>query len=139
MPKPGAGDCIWLKTRDDGESNEPEGHWFVVLFDFEVFNSDTVIVPINSWESERQDPTVKLREGDHPIIVRPSYVNYRMAQVAYWSRIETWLTDGRARMHEQRFSDAMFARIKGGMGQSRLGNPIAKAEYWRRLSREQSG
>lgn len=130
MPELKAGDCIWINVPP------PDGHIFVVLFDCDPWSKNTIVVPINSYKSDRHDGTTRLYDGDHKFVTHDSYVNYRMSEIIIQKFFDSICETGDARMLDEKFSEPMFQRIFSGVTKSGFTKPDILIAHRLRLSRK---
>lgn len=111
----GAGDCIHMEMNKDGEII---GHLFVVLFDGEPYTNNTIIVPVDTFHSDKQDKTTLLEEGDHEFIKRKSFVNYRLAKTTSLKYIDELIEQGKVK-REEAVSEEILLKVREGVRKSK--------------------
>jgi hypothetical protein len=94
-----AGDCFWLETNYDG-NGYIAGHLFVIILDPEEYTKNTIVVPVNTLRSQKQDQTTLLKPGDHEFIKDLSFINYSFAKVRSVTFIEQLIRDGKAKTRD---------------------------------------
>lgn len=109
----GAGDCFWIET--DPEENE--GHLFVIVLDPEEYTKNTIIIPVDSYTSDKQDSTTILNPGDHEFVKHKSFLNYNRARIRTMTFIEQMIKDGKAKTKPSMRSD-ILERITAGLRKS---------------------
>ena len=94
-----AGDCFWIETNYN-KDGYLDGHLVVVVLDPEEFTKNTIIVPVTTLRSQKQDHTTVLNPGDHEFIKDQSFVNYAFAKIRSTSFIEQLIKEGKAKTKE---------------------------------------
>ena len=128
----GAGDCIHIEMNKDGKII---GHLFVILFDGETYTSNTIIVPIDTYSSEKQDKTVLLQIGDHEFITHRSFVNYSFAKVTSLTYINKLIEDRKAKSKVS-VSREILIRIREGVRKSKRTPNEVLIAYSNHMDRE---
>lgn len=102
----------------------PANHLFIVLFDpfkhVEAGYGDFLYVAsvnITSIGVVKFDSTCILNPGDHPFIVKPSYVNYRMMESERFSVVKGRIESGEYRLH-QPLSKVILEKVVSGIFKS---------------------
>lgn len=108
-----AGDCFWIETNQE----KKEGHLFVIVLEPEEFTRNTVIIPVDSYTSDKQDSTTILNPGDHDFIKHKSFLNYNRARIRTMTSIEQMIKDGKAKTKPAVSSD-ILERITDGLRKS---------------------
>lgn len=111
----------------------PQGqHLFVVLNDpqtFEGYGSGVcvVMVPLDSVKSGvHHDATCALITGEHPFVMRPTFVNFSYARIEQARHLEEMVANGQFRANTK-MDLLLLARIKQGL----LDSPFTKREFKR--------
>jgi hypothetical protein len=112
-----AGDCYLIATNKDAEGYEAK-HLFVILLDGEQFTGTTIVVPVNSYESEKQDQTTLLQPGEHEFIVKVSFTNYSRARATSIKDIQR-LIDEKKATQKTRFNPQVLERMCEGVLRSK--------------------
>ncbi len=128
----GAGDCIHVEMEKDGAII---GHLFVILFDGEPYTTNTIIVPIDTYRSNKQDDTVLLKAGDHEFIKDRSFVNYSFAKTTSLKYIDKLIEDGKVK-HQKPISNEILLRIRDGVRKSKRTPNQILIEYSNHMDRE---
>src|SRR6266498_2254874 len=89
------GDCFLITTNKDRDGYEAK-HLFVILLDGEHFTGTTIVVPVNTFDSDKQDQTTLLQPGEHEFINRVSYTNYSRARVTSIKDIQRVIDEKKA-------------------------------------------
>jgi hypothetical protein len=129
-----AGDCYLLTTNTDSRGYEVQ-HLHVVLLDGEQYTNNTIVVPICTYDSPKQDQTTLLEPGEHEFIVRPSYVNYRRAKTASIPDIQR-LIDAKTAKQKPQVGNNILTRICEGIMKSPHTPFEVKAAYERCMFRK---
>jgi hypothetical protein len=117
------------------KGGEITGHLFVILFDGEPYTGNTIIVPIDTFHSDKQDQTVRLQAGDHEFIKHPSFVNYSLAKTTSFSYIDTLIVDGKVKVKSPIGKDILIKIREGVRKSKRTPNQILIA-YSNHMDRE---
>ena len=129
----GAGDCILVET------NSKDGvimrHLFVILFDGEPYTGNTIITPISTLRSAKQDSTVILRPGDHEFIKVTSFVDYRSSRTSSITFINKLIEDGKASIKPPVKKDILL-RIREGVRKSKMTRNDVLIAYSNQIERE---
>jgi hypothetical protein len=111
----GAGDCIHIEAH---RGDKIIGHLFIVLFDGEKYTHNTIIVPIDTLRSDKQDKTVTLQIGDHEFITDTSFVNYGFARVISLAYVDRLLETGKAKSKPS-IGKEILMRVREGVRKSK--------------------
>ncbi len=112
-----AGDSYLVPTNIDQEGYEKH-HLYIILLDAEEYTSNTIIAPINTLKSDKQDKTVLLLPNAHDFIVNVSFVNYHRAEIQSVKHIER-LIDSKVAKQNQKFKNDILQRIVDGVRKSK--------------------
>jgi len=113
---PGAGDCFWIET-SYGEDGTAVGHLLVIILDPEEYTKNTIVIPIDTFRSNKQDQTTILNPGDHEFIKAKSFLNYNRARILSIATIEGLIKEGRAKIKPAMKPD-ILAKIVDGLRKS---------------------
>lgn len=101
-------------------ANEPDKHHLHVLLTGAVGPSSTygdreiVVVSVSSIKPKRgNDPSCLLMPGDHPCIIRPSFVSYNFARVVTVGSLQAGINRGEIKPRTT-FDDVVFQRVLAG-------------------------
>jgi hypothetical protein len=108
---PGAGDCFWVETNN--QDGVLIGHLFVLLLDPEKYTQNTIIIPVDTLRSDKQDKTTILDPGDHDFITARSFLNYSRAKIYSIKNIEQMIKDGKAKLKPPMKSEILCKIIDG--------------------------
>lgn len=108
----GAGDCFWIET-NYSEEGTLVGHLFVVILDPEEITKNTIIVPIDTLRSKKQDQTTILDPGDHEFVKTKSFLNYNRAKIRSVTFIEQMIESGKAKIQPPMKPDVLDRIIRG--------------------------
>lgn len=122
-----AGDCLLIET-NESEGGRIVAHLHVVLLDPQEHTHNTIIVCIETLNSEKQDQTTLLTPGEHDFIVTTSYVNYRRARICSTDDLDQSIEKGAAHRRAPA-SPALLEKIRRGLLRSRLA-PIEVCELY---------
>lgn len=114
----GAGDCLHIEMDNVNKDGKRIGHLFVILFDGEPYTGNTIIVPIDTYRTEKHDKTVMLQSGDHEFIKFPSFVNYSLAKTTSIAYINQLIKDGKIK-HKPSVTQAILSKIREGVRKSK--------------------
>ncbi|MFH2103093.1 MAG: hypothetical protein ABIJ39_07025 [Chloroflexota bacterium] len=117
------------------KSGKTIGHLFVILFDGEPYTSNTIIVPIDTYRSDKQDKTVILLTGDHEFITCPSFVNYSLSRITSLTHIGNLIKDGRAKPKTP-MREEILIRIREGVRKSKRTRNEVLIAYSNHMDRE---
>ena len=112
-----AGDCLHIETNPNA-FNEIKAHLHVVIIDIIPTTGETIIVPVETHTSEKQDGTTFLYTGDHQFIKQKSYVNYRRARIHTKDDLQNWIDTGIAKKMKPLEADVL-QRVKNGVIESK--------------------
>lgn len=116
-----------LHILNTGPSHEPQrGHLHVILTN-KCGDGHFLLVPVCS-QHEKCDRTCLLGVGDHPFIVKPTFVYYSHADIYPEANLVKRLTEGDITFREQ-FDPKVFALICNGLTESRMTPPKFKKYY----------
>lgn len=92
----GAGDCFLIETnyKSDGTI---QSHLHIILLEPQEHTRSTIVVPVESLTSKKQDHTTILSLGEHEFIKHRSYVNYRRAKISSVIDIEKRVEENTAK------------------------------------------
>jgi len=82
-----AGDCIFIDTNyyKDGTT---KAHLFVVILDAELESDKTILVPMSTiLDAGWYDCTTVLKDGDHEFVSKPTFIDYREANI----KTKSWM------------------------------------------------
>lgn len=94
-----AGDCFWIETNYN-KDGYLIGHLMIVAIEPEEYTNRTIIIPITTLRSHKQDQTTVLSPGDHEFIKDRSFVNYGLAKIRSVTFIEQLIEEGKAKNKE---------------------------------------
>lgn len=134
MPSLTAGDCIWIETNKD-KDGYIQGHWFILLFDGAAYTGNTIIVPIDTLRSERQDKTVILNPGDLEFIKSTSFIYYNSARTVSITSLIQKIENNVAKKMDKPVSDDLLVKIKEGVRKSKGTRHEILTEYSYRMFR----
>ncbi len=112
-----AGDCYLVTTNKDLDGYEAK-HLFVILLDGEQFTGTTIVVPVNTYDSDKQDQTTLLQLGEHEFIIGVSFANYSRARITSIKDIQRVIDEKKA-TQKTRFSAEILERICEGVLKSK--------------------
>lgn len=92
-----AGACLWIETKNN-QGGQIIGHLFIVALEPEEFTKNTIIIPVDSLHSSKQDQTTILNCGDHEFIKSRSFLNYNRSKIRSITDIERMIKDGSAKI-----------------------------------------
>jgi len=134
----GAGDCFLIETNID-EGGFIRKHLHVVLLDYEGRTGTTIIVDIESFESDKQDQTRLLNAGCHPFVKHKSFVNYRRAKTYSKLDLEKLVREGKAEPKEPMPLETLEYIISGMRESTRTRPPVKsyfENKYWDKLMKK---
>jgi hypothetical protein len=109
------GDCLLIET--NREEGIIKSHLFVLIVEMEAYTRNTIIVNIQSINSEKYDHTTRLKPGDHEFIIHDSFVNYRLARIISMDELEVKIRIGLA-VVKKPFTNDILNRICEGICKS---------------------
>jgi len=112
----GAGDCFLLETNRDRDGTIIS-HLFVIVINPEEFTKNTIVVPVDTLTSRKQDQTTTLNLGDHEFIKKPSFINYNRARIMTVTFIDQMIRDGKAKSKEPIKTEVLI-KIRDGLRKS---------------------
>ncbi len=112
----GAGDCFWIET-NNSEDGTIEGHLHVIILDPEEHTHNTIVIPIDTFRSKKQDQTTILNPGDHEFVISRSFLNYNRARIHSIIAIENLIKEGNAKLKPHMKPD-ILDRIRDGLRKS---------------------
>jgi hypothetical protein len=127
-----AGDCIWIETNKDRDGYI-QRHCFVLLFDGATYTGNTIIVPIDTLRSERQDKTVILEPGDLDFITSRSFIHYNLARTTSIKSLIEKIENRVANKNQQSVSNELLEKIKEGVRKSKGTRHEILTEYSYRM------
>lgn len=89
-------------------------HLFVVMNEPCEDGQCLLLMVTTIYEGRRHDPACILNDGDHPFIVHPSYVAYRIAQRTAAQHVKNMLAK-KLYLQKEDFEASVFARIAKGL------------------------
>ncbi|MBL4679262.1 MAG: hypothetical protein JKY88_00905 [Pseudomonadales bacterium] len=97
----------------------PDRHRYVVLTNVDAFDSIVVatfssIKTTPSGRVRKYDKTCLVNPGDHPFVVRPSFIEYRLTDFVIKTRLEENLRTGKIVQLDQDVSTELLDRIIEG-------------------------
>jgi len=111
-----AGDCFWIETNYDGDGYIA-GHLFVIIIDPEEYTKNTIVIPVNTLRSQKQDQTTLLKPGDHEFVKDLSFANYSFARIRSVTFIEQLIKDGKAKIKDP-INNSVLEKILMGIRKS---------------------
>lgn len=111
-----AGDCYLITTNTDSRGYSVM-HLHILILDGEEYTQNTIVVQINTFDSERQDQTTFLHPGEHEFITKKSFVVYKRSRIRSTRDIQRNIDDGIA-IPKDRFDDKIVERIQEGIMRS---------------------
>ncbi len=110
------GDCLHIET-NIGEGGRVQTHLHFVLLDPEAITGMTIIVDLETLDSERQDHTTILKKGEHPFIDRGSFVNYSRAKIRSVDQLNALVKSLKARRGDP-LDPGIYERVRSGIMKS---------------------
>jgi len=107
------GDTLLIETNYNNRG-EIQNHLFVIILKIEDKSKLTIIIPISTLNSPKQDRQTVLSQGCHEFINRESYVYYGRARLISEEKLNNLITTGQAKKKD-RFSEPYFSRICDGI------------------------
>lgn len=118
-----------------GPAAQPHAlHLFVVMTDV-CRDNRHLLVSLSTIRSSFHDPACIVRAGEHDFIKADSYVDYQHARTDH-TRHLTKCVDDFVFFSRPPISEALYARIAGGLKVSRFATPANKAYFARNRPRE---
>ena len=111
-----AGDCFWIETNHD-QDGYIAGHLVIVVLDPEEFTKRTIIVPVTTLRSQKQDQTTILDQGDHEFIKHRSFINYGLAKIRSMAFIEELIKSGKGKAKDP-IGDVILSKVSQGIRKS---------------------
>ena len=96
------------------ELTNDELHLWIILSDPAVHPECVVVVNLTSRTGNKDDPACRLNAGDHPFVIRPTYVKYSEAHVVTAQQLEDADIS-----HRQSLNSNILQRIRDGAGRSK--------------------
>lgn len=110
------GDCYLITTNTDSRGYNVM-HLHILILDPEEFTQNTIVVQVNTFDSDKQDKTTFLYPGEHEFITKKSFVVYKRARVRSAKDIQRNIDDGIA-VTKNKFDGKIVERIQEGIMKS---------------------
>lgn len=114
------------------QQNPDQKHLFILLTDpvpSAAGGKDVLLVGVSSVrQGQYHDPACLLYPGDHPFLVRQSFVNYRMARIEDAQKLVNGVKQGVLTPRDT-LAGEIFARVCYGLEQSQHTAPKILAFY----------
>lgn len=121
------GDTLLIETNYN-DRGEIQNHLFVIILKFEDKTKLTIIIPISTLNSPKQDRQTVLTMGCHEFINHESYVNYGRAKLISEEQLNHLITEGQVK-RKSRFEEPNFSRICDGILKSHFTPPDVREHY----------
>lgn len=105
------GDCILIDAVHNSCRNL---HLYFIVLMINDNQQSCLIIPLCSARQRGYDNTVTLYKGDHPFIIRNSFVRFRDAKKVTYSKLIKIINNSRAQKQVPISSD-LLKRIQGGI------------------------
>jgi hypothetical protein len=92
-----AGTCFLIET-NNSQDGQIIFHLFIVALEPEEFTKNTIIIPVDTLHSNKQDQTTILNCGEHEFIKSRSFLNYNRSKIKSITDIERMIEKGTAKI-----------------------------------------